>query len=37
MKKSILIGMTAVALSLGACAKRTPRPSQRCLSSKPRR
>ena len=26
MKKSILIGMTAVALSLGACAKRTPPP-----------
>jgi peptidoglycan-associated lipoprotein len=26
MKKTILIGMTAVALSLGACAKRTPPP-----------
>jgi peptidoglycan-associated lipoprotein len=26
MKKMILIGMTAVALSLGACAKRTPPP-----------
>ena len=26
MNKSILIGMTAVALSLGACAKRTPPP-----------
>lgn len=26
MKKTILIGMTAVALSLGACAKKTPPP-----------
>jgi peptidoglycan-associated lipoprotein len=26
MNKSILIGMTAIALSLGACAKRTPPP-----------
>ena len=26
MKKTILIGMTALALSLGACAKRTPPP-----------
>jgi peptidoglycan-associated lipoprotein len=26
MKKTVLIGMTAVALSLGACAKRTPPP-----------
>ncbi|MFL6724205.1 MAG: peptidoglycan-associated lipoprotein Pal [Sphingomicrobium sp.] len=26
MKKTVLIGMTAIALSLGACAKRTPPP-----------
>ena len=28
MNKTVLIGMTAVALSLGACAKRTPPPAQ---------
>jgi peptidoglycan-associated lipoprotein len=28
MRKSILIGMTAVALTLGACAKRTPPPAE---------
>jgi peptidoglycan-associated lipoprotein len=27
MKKTVLIGMTAIALSLGACAKRTPPPA----------
>ena len=27
MNKTVLIGMTAVALSLGACAKRTPPPA----------
>ena len=28
MNKTVLIGMTAIALSLGACAKRTPPPAQ---------
>jgi peptidoglycan-associated lipoprotein len=28
MNKTVLIGMTAVALSLGACAKRTPPPAE---------
>jgi len=28
MNRTVLIGMTAVALSLGACAKRTPPPAQ---------